>query len=314
MRIRQAAIVLLAAWSVLALGRAYAQSDDDLNVITLTDRMKQMQPDYVGEHDTLVAAVAGFNAEAVQFNQACGSIDPNNQALLQSCSSQLKKLQAEKSSLVGQIGAFNHKVSAAMASPAYQHPAEVASESICGDGGCSDLKDAVGECSGPNCSQPINSKTLLAARIAAASIPSADCVFDGRKGCTTPVPLVEVVIDGNPLNVPQYAKDFVDAIPKEARNDKVNLEIKNYEYFASKRAEKQNQVLADKAAVAKNPADQNAKNLLNQHANELKIATGDETHAQERISMQIGLIGTPPASKTAEPPSPGKDNQTGKTQ
>jgi hypothetical protein len=189
-----------------------------------------------------------------------------------------------------------------------------ASDSACGVGGCSDLKDAVAECSGANCSQPIKSKALMDARRAAASIPSAECIFDGREGCRNPVPLAEVVIDGNPLSVPQYAKDFVDAIPKEARNDKVNLEIKNYEYFASKRAEKQNQVLADKAAVAKNPADQNAKNLLNQHVNELKIATGDEKHAQERVSMQIGLIGTPPATKNTAPPNPGQDKQNGKTQ
>ncbi len=135
-------------------------------------------------------------------------------------------------------------------------------------------------------------KALTEARVAAASERSADCVFDGSKGCGAPVALV-IVSAGNPPVPPEAAK-YIESIPKSVRErPAVKANIALYEHMASVRGKLQNQMIADAAAAKAHPDDESKKLKVMEDSGHLKAAKDDEKKAQERVGFSIGLLGHP---------------------
>jgi hypothetical protein len=107
---RGIAVVALVALTLLAARRGTAQSDALPDLSELTTRVRQVHPEYVNQRADLSVAVAAFNVRATHFNSDCGSIDADDSAKVKSCQSQLAQLQAERSSLIRQVRAFNTNV------------------------------------------------------------------------------------------------------------------------------------------------------------------------------------------------------------
>jgi tetratricopeptide (TPR) repeat protein len=135
-------------------------------------------------------------------------------------------------------------------------------------------------------------KTLTQARVSAASNRSADCVFDGTKGCGVPVALVTVSAGSPP--VPPEAAKYIESIPKSVRQrPAVKANIALYEHMASVRGELQNQMIADAAAAKAHPDDESKKLKVMEDSGHLKAAKDDENKAKERVGFSIGLLKQP---------------------
>ena len=128
----------------------------------------------------------------------------------------------------------------------------------------------------------------MQARVAAASAPSAACIFQGSRGCGSPVPLVQV--SQGDLPVPADVAQYVLSIPHNVRDrPAVAREIKQYEYFASIRAAKQNQLVADQEAAKASPGDEVKKLKVMQDTGEAKASLTDENAALKRVKKTINM-------------------------
>jgi hypothetical protein len=294
---------------VLCAVRALAQ---DVAVADIPDSLPAAsQSTLKAEQVSLLARVNAFNQQVDAFNGQCGSLDSTQTAAIAACRQQMAALQAQKDTLAVDKRAFAAQVQVEVANAAKAKPptnSDAQREAICGvdNGDCIDARDAVAECSGANCGGGLSKeqRALLQAREAAASVPSANCVIDGRKGCDRPVAMADVVIQGESLKVPDYAKNFIDAIPKDKRTPEVQHAIDAYELDAKVRGEAQNNVLADKARLAKDPKDPEALKGIGNHEAALKLATTDETNIRISLSRSIGLLPSVPKPKPVEVPSP----------
>jgi len=114
----------------------------------------------------------------------------------------------------------------------------------------------------------------MQAHSAAVSPQSADCIFDGMKGCMA-VPLIELA--PGTLPIPADAARFLKTIPPtvQERPD-VKPKIEAYEHMAGVRGKFQNHVIADIAVSQANPTDLRARQRLDADTAQLKIAVRDE--------------------------------------
>ncbi len=123
------------------------------------------------------------------------------------------------------------------------------------------------------------------AHVAAADPVSAACIFDGRPGCTEPIPLV-VVSEGMPP-VPADAARFIASIPKSVRErPEVKIKVDYYARTARIRGALQNKMIADKAAAGPNPDDKARYRLVGDEGS-LKAAVADE-HAAKKPLLDFG--------------------------
>ncbi|MGB8845982.1 MAG: hypothetical protein WCC73_09900 [Terracidiphilus sp.] len=89
-------------------------------------------------------------------------------------------------------------------------------------------------------------------RAAAVDPVSAACIFDGSPGCTEQIPLA-VVNPGTPP-IPADAARFIESIPEKFRQmPDVKRKIDYFAHTARIRGERQNKMIADKAAAGPNP-------------------------------------------------------------
>lgn len=135
-------------------------------------------------------------------------------------------------------------------------------------------------------------KALTQARVAAATAKSADCIFDGAKGCGAPVALVTV--DAGSPPVPPEAAKYIESIPKSVRErPAVKADIALYEHMASLRASLQNQMIADTAAAKAHPEDESRKLKVMEDSGHMTKAKEDEEKAKQRVGFSIGLLNQP---------------------
>lgn len=137
-----------------------------------------------------------------------------------------------------------------------------------------------------------DSKALMQARVAAATAKSADCIFDGGKGCGAPVALVTV--DAGSPPVPPDAAKYIESIPKSVREQPaVKADIALYEQMASLRARLQNQMIADAGAARAHPEDESKKLKVMEDSGHVTKAKEDEEKAKQRVGFRIGLLNQP---------------------
>lgn len=131
-------------------------------------------------------------------------------------------------------------------------------------------------------------RQLKSGSVRAASL---DCIIDGRSGCA-PVRSVDVVVlTPNALPVPVEAQQYVDRIPAALRNqDGVKNGVEYYEHVAAIRADEQNKLARNEAALKANPTDTNLQEEVAGGAQQVKNDLKDEQNAKTQLSFYIPAI------------------------